>query len=120
MKKPTSIDEYIASFPKEMQDILQRVRETIKKELPGAKEIIGYAIPAFRLNDRNVLYFAGWKTHIAMYPIPVGDAAFTKEITPFITGKGTVQFRLNKPIPYDVIRLFAQGALKSNIDRYKK
>ena len=84
-----SIDEYIATFPGEIQKILEEMRATIKAAAPDAREKISYQIAAFELNDRNLIRFAGWKKHISIYPIPSGTEAFNKEIAPYMDGKGT-------------------------------
>ncbi len=99
----TSIDDYIADFPKEIQDILQRVRETIKSAAPDANETIKYAMPTFMLYG-NLIHFAAYKKHIGVYPVPLGDDKFNRDVAPFIKSKGTLQFPLDKPIPYDLIQ----------------
>ncbi len=102
-----SIDEYIASFPGETQKILEEIRATIKAVAPEAREKISYQIPAFELNGKNLIYFAGWKKHVSVYPIPPGDEAFEKEIAGYVDGKGTLKFSFNQPIP---LKLIAQVA----------
>jgi uncharacterized protein YdhG (YjbR/CyaY superfamily) len=99
----TSMDEYIASFPEEMQRILQEVRTTMKAAAPQLEERISYGIPTFTLNGKYVIYFAGWKNHISIYPIPTADAAFTEKIAPYMSGKGTLKFPLDKPMPLKLI-----------------
>ncbi|MDP2776513.1 MAG: hypothetical protein Q8O48_02640 [Anaerolineales bacterium] len=84
-----SIDEYIATFPADIQKLLEEVRATIKAAAPDAREKISYQIAAFELNGRNLVHFAGWKNHIAMYPIPSGSEAFDKEVSQYAGGKGT-------------------------------
>jgi len=98
-----SIDEYIAAFPEETQKLLEEVRTTIKAVAPDAKEKISYQIAAFELNGKNLVHFAGWKTHIAMYPIPSGTEAFNKQLSQYADGKGTLKFPLNKPMPLKLI-----------------
>ena len=98
-----SIDEYIAAFPEETQRLLEEVRTTIKAVAPDAKEKISYQIAAFELNGKNLVHFAGWKTHIAMYPIPSGTEAFNKQLSQYADGKGTLKFPLNKPMPLKLI-----------------
>lgn len=102
MKKAANIDEYIADFPAEVQEILETVRATIQKAAPEATEAIKYAIPTFILNG-NLVHFAGFKNHIGLYPAPSGIEAFEKEVAPYHTGKGTLQFPLDKPIPLKLI-----------------
>lgn len=116
MGKPTSVDDYIQTFPAEMQTILEKVRQAIAAELPDAEQTISYSIPTFKMNGQYLVYFAGWKDHISVYPIPPkGDKVFQKEIAPFRTGKGTLQFPLDKPIPYDLIRKIAQLHLEEKV-----
>jgi uncharacterized protein YdhG (YjbR/CyaY superfamily) len=99
----TTIDEYINSFPADMQVILEKVRQAIHKAAPEATETISYAIPAFDLNGKHVVFFAGWKHHISLYPLPAGDEAFQQAIAHYKRAKGSIQFPLDKPIPYDLV-----------------
>ena len=99
-----SVDEYIATFPEEIRHKLQELRATIKAAAPDAREKISYQIAAFDLNGKDVVYFAGWKHHISIYPIPSGDEAFNQAIAPYRDGKGTLKFPLNKPLPLELIR----------------
>ena len=100
--KAETIDAYIAGFPEAVQQALELVRQTIREAAPGATEAISYAIPTFKLGG-NLIHFAGYKNHIGIYPAPAGDAAFVKAITPYKSGKATVQFPLNAPMPLDLI-----------------
>ena len=120
MKKYQTVDEYIKSFPKEVEDLLLKVRETISGVVPMSEELISYGIPAFRIDGKNLIYFAGWKEHISLYPIPPGPATFNKKLAPFIKGKGTLQFQLNKPLPYNLIKEIVKFSLKRHVERYKK
>jgi uncharacterized protein YdhG (YjbR/CyaY superfamily) len=104
--KPTSpqnIDQYIADFPADVQEILHKLRVTIKKAAPKAEEGISYKMPSFNLNGQYLIYFAGYKKHIGLYPVPSGDEEFNKEISGYQAGKGTLRFPLDKPIPYKLI-----------------
>jgi uncharacterized protein YdhG (YjbR/CyaY superfamily) len=101
--KINSIDEYIDTFPEDVQPILKQVRRTIKAAAPQAGEKISYGIPTFTLNGKYLIYFAGWKHHISIYPIPVGDDAFNQEVAPYIAGKGTLKFTIDKPVPLKLI-----------------
>jgi uncharacterized protein YdhG (YjbR/CyaY superfamily) len=112
MPEHKTIDGYINTFPQSMQVLLQKVRHTIKQVIPNAEETISYQIPAFKLASKYVIYFAGWKNHISLYPIPTGTTAFIKKITPYVAGKGTLKFPLDKPIPYDVIEEVVKVKLK--------
>ncbi len=100
---PRTIDEYIAGFPGEVQEILQKIRAAIHAAAPEAKEAIKYRMPTFVLNG-NLVFFAAYKNHIGFYPVPVGVAAFERELSAYEeSGKGTVKFPLDRPIPYDLI-----------------
>ena len=101
-KQAATIGEYIAQFPTEVQQILQQIRETIRREAPEAEEAMRYQIPTFRLNG-NLVHFAAFKNHIGFYPAPSGIKQFQKELSGYETAKGTIQFPLDKPIPYDLI-----------------
>ena len=116
---PKSIDEYIGPFPKEVQAILEKIRQTIRKAAPGAEEVISYQIPAFKWRGKGLVAFAGWKQHVAMYPVPRGDAAFKREVSFYQTGKGTVQFPLDRPLPLGLIRKIVKYRLKENLEREK-
>ena len=103
-KKFETIDEYIESFPENVQDILEKLRDTIRKTAPGAAESISYQMPTFKLDRKRLLYFSAWKNHIGFYSIPVGDAAFRKELSPYSGEKGSLRFPMDKPIPYDLVK----------------
>ncbi|SJZ63412.1 iron chaperone [Sediminibacterium ginsengisoli] len=96
------IDTYISEFPKEVQVLLQQVRSTIQKAAPGAKEAIKYAMPTFVLNG-NLVHFAAFSHHIGFYPAPTGIEAFEKALSPYKTGKGSVQFPIGEPLPLKLI-----------------
>lgn len=100
---PASIDEYIAAFPPAIQEILQRIRQVIREEAPQAQETIRYQMPTFRLNG-NLVHFAAFQHHIGFYPTPTGIAEFERDLAAYKGGKGSVQFPLDQPIPYDLIR----------------
>lgn len=103
-KKPvTTIDDYINTFPSDVQPILERVRQTIRRAAPGAVETMSYGIPTFDLNGKHLVFFAGWKRHISIYPLPAGDEAFQQRIAHYKRVKSTVQLPLDKPIPYDLV-----------------
>ena len=112
---PENIDAYIAGFPKDMQVILQKVRETIRRAAPGAEETISYNMPTFKLNGNYLIHFAGWKRHISLYPFPSGAEDFLKEATGYKTsGKGTIQFPVNKPLPVNLITKIVKYRIKEN------
>lgn len=112
--KATSIDEYIAGFPKQIQALLQEVRETIKKAAPNAEETISYAIPTFKLNG-NLVHFAAFKSHIGFYATPTGHEAFEKELSVYKQGKGSVQFPLDKPMPLSLITKIVKFRVEKNL-----
>ena len=99
----TTIDEYISTFPDDTQAILEKMRQAIQKAAPDAMETMSYGIPTFNLNGKHLVFFAGWKHHISLYPIPAGDAAFQQKIAHYKRAKGTIQFPLDTPIPYDLV-----------------
>ena len=112
-----TIDAYIKTFPADVQSILEKIRQTIRKEIAKADETISYKIPTFKLNGRNLVYFSAWKNHVAIYPIPSGDAAFRKKIAPHIAGKGTLRFPLDKPLPLPLIREIVKRHVKASEQR---
>ena len=109
-----NIDEYIGGFPVEVQEILQKVRETIHRAAPKAEETISYNMPTFNLNGHYLIYFAGYKHHISLYPAPSGVPEFREEIAPYESGKGTLKFPLDKPIPYGLIRRVVKHRIKES------
>ncbi len=102
-KKFATIDDYISSFPEDVRTILEEVRRTIRSALPGAGETISYQIPTITLNGRHVVYFAAWRHHVSVYPVPAADEALERELAPYRAARSTVRFPLGKPIPYDLI-----------------
>jgi uncharacterized protein YdhG (YjbR/CyaY superfamily) len=102
-KHITTIDEYISTFPVNIQAILEKMRQAIQKAAPEAVETMSYSIPTFDLNGKHLVFFAGWKHHISLYPIPAGDEAFQQQIAHYKRVKSTLQFPLDKPIPYDLV-----------------
>lgn len=105
MKKGfTTIDEYIATLPKHVRAILEKIRATIRKAAPRATEVISYQMPTFKLNGKNLVHFAAYKQHIGFYPTPSGISAFKRELTKFKGAKGSVQFPLDEPMPLDLIK----------------
>jgi uncharacterized protein YdhG (YjbR/CyaY superfamily) len=119
MKRPTysTVDEYIADFPGEVQAILQKIRQTIQKAAPKAEEAISYQIPAFKLNGKVLIYFAAFKNHVSIYPAPRGAAEFKDELATYKGGKGTVQFPLDDAVPYDLIRRIVKFKVKQNLEK---
>ncbi len=97
-----NIDEYIATYPENIQDILQKIRQAIKTSAPEATEAISYGMPTFKLNG-NLVHFAAFKKHIGFFPTPSGVEAFKEELQGYQTSKGSIQFPLDKPVPYDLV-----------------
>ena len=114
-----SIDEYIGRYPKDIQVILQKIRLTIKRAAPDAKEAISYQIPTFKLG-RNLVYFAAFAKHISFFPTSSGITKFKKELGMYETSKGTVRFPIGKPIPYELISRITKFRVKEVIEKEKE
>ena len=114
-----TIDAYIDNFPEEIQKILQLVRTTIKTAAPDAREKISYAIPTFELNG-NLVHFAAFKNHIGFYPAPTGMVEFQKEFSAYKTGKGSIQFPIDQPMPLSLISKIVQFRVIENLQKAKK
>ena len=119
-KKVENIDDYISDFSVETQKYLNEMRELIRKLAPDSVESISYAIPTFSLNGKYLVYFAGFKNHIGLYPTPVGIEAFKEELSNYKTGKGSVQFPLNKPLPIALITKIVKYQIEQNEIKSKK
>ncbi|HEY9089682.1 MAG TPA: DUF1801 domain-containing protein [Anaerolineaceae bacterium] len=104
---PTTIDEYIAGFPADIQAKLQQMRAVIHAAAPEATEAISYQMPTFRLNG-NLVHFAAFKNHIGFYPTPQGIEEFQEELSRYKGAKGSVQFPLSEPIPFDLVTRIVQ------------
>lgn len=115
-----TVDEYIKNYPKEVQEILEKLRKIAKEIVPEAEETISYGIPTIKLNGKYVIYFAAFAKHIGVYPILKAEDSLLKEIAPFVKGKGTLQFPLDKPFPYDLFKKLVKSNLKQNLERTKK
>jgi uncharacterized protein YdhG (YjbR/CyaY superfamily) len=115
-----SIDEYISTFPEDVQKILQELRKTIKAAAPDAGETISYGIPTFTLNGKYLIYFGGWKNHISIYPIPTGTEAFNKQVSKYVEGKGTLKFPIDKPLPMKLITKIVKLRVAENLKRTDK
>ena len=119
IRKPENIDEYIGTFPNDVQEILEQVRMTIQEAAPDAKEKISYSMPAF---DQNgvVVYFAAFKNHIGLYALPTGHEAFAAELSKYKSGKGSVQFPLKEPMPFELITKIVKFRVNENLEKGKK
>ncbi len=113
-----SIDEYIATFPKDIQKILQELRATIKAAAPDSEEKISYQMPTFFMNG-NLVHFAAFKKHIGFYPTPSGIEAFQKELSVYDGAKGSVQFPIDEPMPLKLIRRIVKFRVAENIKKAK-
>ena len=109
-----TIDDYIADFPPAVQEILQTIRATVREAAPEATEAISYQMPTFKLHG-NLVHFAGYKNHIGFYPVPTGIEAFKEELSVYKQGKGSVQFPLDQPMPYDLIRRIVAFRVAENV-----
>jgi len=113
---PKTINEYIAGFPPDVQEILEKIRLTIRKAAPDAKETIKYRMPTFTLKG-NLVHFAAYKDHIGFYPVPTAIEQFKDELSAYQGGKGSVRFPLDKPIPYDLISRIVEFRVHENLAR---
>lgn len=116
--KATSMDEYIAGFPKDIQQMLQDIRTAIKKAVPEAAETIKYDIPTFTLNG-NLVSFGAWKNHIGFYPAPREVEAFKTALSTYNGTKSTVQFPFNKPLPLALISKMVKYRVEKNLEKAK-
>ena len=115
-KPPATIDDYIAQFPRDIQEKLQELRQAIREAAPKATETIRYQIPTFQLKG-NLVHFAAFKGHLSFFPTSSGVAAFEKELSGYKTSKGTIQFPLDKPIPLDLVRKIVAFRVRENLGR---
>jgi uncharacterized protein YdhG (YjbR/CyaY superfamily) len=109
-----TVDAYIAGFPSDVQTILEKIRRTIRSAAPGAQEAISYRIPTFKLNGTYLIYFAGFKTHVGLYPVPVDTAEFHDDLAVYGSGKATLKFPLDQPIPFDLITRVVKHKVKQS------
>ena len=111
-----NIDDYIATFPKDTQTVLKKLRATIRKAAPKAEETINYQIPTFTLHG-NLVHFAAFKNHIGFYPTPSGIEKFKEELSVYEGAKGSVKFPLDKPMPYALVTKIVKFRVKENLER---
>ncbi len=114
--KPSTIDEYIAEFPTDVQTIMQKLRQVIKQSAPQAEERISYGMPGFYQRGMLV-WFGGHKNHIGFYPTGEGVEAFKQELAGYKMSKGAVQLPLDKPIPYDLITKIVKHRVEENMKK---
>ena len=118
-KIPKNIDDYVDRFPKEVQQLLEKMRVTIRKAAPKAKETISYGIPTFTL-DGYLVYFAAYKSHIGFYPGASAITAFKKELSVYKGAKGSIQFPFDKPLPLALVSRIVKFRMKQDLGKYGK
>jgi len=118
-EQPQTIDAYISMQPENIRPLLEYVRRVIRNAAPQATETISYRIPTFRLNG-NLVHFGASKNHIGFYPTPSGIKAFSKELSPYATSKGAVQFPLDQPVPLDLIGRIVRFRVNENLKKNKE
>ena len=111
-----TIDDYIASFPTDVQAILEAVRQSIRKAAPGTEETISYQMPTFTLNGKGLVCFGSWKRHIGFYGIHAVDVALEQELSPYRAAKSTLRFPLREPIPYDLIERLVALLMRNRLE----
>jgi uncharacterized protein YdhG (YjbR/CyaY superfamily) len=109
-----NVNEYIEAFSQPIQDLLKQMRETILRTAPKAQESISYAMPAYKINGKPLVYFAGFKNHIGFYATPTGHKEFETELANYKQGKGSVQFPLDEPLPFELISKIVKYRVKLN------
>jgi uncharacterized protein YdhG (YjbR/CyaY superfamily) len=112
-KEYKNIDEYIATFPEEVQTVLQKLRQAIRDSAPEAKEAISYQMPAFKLNG-TLVWFAAFKNHIGFYPTSSAIKAFKEKLSSYEVSKGTIRFPIDKPIPFELVKEIVKFRVKQN------
>jgi uncharacterized protein YdhG (YjbR/CyaY superfamily) len=115
-KQFATIDDYIGSFPEDVQVVLEEVRLTVRRAAPGAGETISYQIPTVTVNGKYLMSFAAWKHHVGLYPVPTTDEAFEQELAPYRAAKATVRFPLREPIPYELIERLVAYRVKQRLE----
>ncbi len=116
MKKITTVDKYISSYPKDVQIIMEKIRHIIKDVIPNIEEEISYGMPSYRLNGKYLMYFAAWKNHFGLYPNPSNNSIIKKELKDYKQSKGAIQFPYDRPFPYDLLKKI----LKYRVEEIKK
>lgn len=115
MQKPMNVDAYIAQFPASTQEILKQFRDLILTNAPGAVESVSYGMPAYKLNGKPLVYFAGYEHHIGFYATPTGHEAFSKDLAKYKQGKGSVQFPLAEAMPWDLVKSIVEFRVAENL-----
>ncbi|HLP71369.1 MAG TPA: DUF1801 domain-containing protein [Bacteroidales bacterium] len=114
-----NVDEYIGSFPGTTRKLLEQMRKTIRAAAPEADESIAYGMPAYKLNKKPLVYFAGFDHHIGFYATPTGHAEFAAELSKYKQGKGSVQFPVDQPLPLDLVSRITKFRVKENSGKKK-
>lgn len=113
MKNYKDIDEYIKLAPKENQDTLKRIREVVNESAPNAEEAIKYGMPTLRIKNKNLIHFAVFKNHYGFYPAPSAIVEFKKDLEGYVTSKGAIQFPIDKPVPFELIKKIVEFRVKN-------
>lgn len=114
--KPENINEYISQFPEDVQDKLEKLRRVIREAAPDAEEKISYQMPTFA-QEGNLVHFAAYDSHIGFYPTPSGIEQFKEQLSVYKGGKGSVQFPLDQPIPYDLVSEITAFRVRENLEK---
>jgi len=113
MASPATVEEYLDTLRPEVRDVVQSMRDAVLAAVPDATERISYGIPTFDVDGRALVHVAGWKAHVSVYPLPDLDTPVGVEVAPYVAGRGTAKFPLDRPIPYDLIGRIAAALLES-------
>lgn len=114
------IEKYILQFPEDVQAILHKIRRLINDNAPGAVELMSYGMPGYKTNKKPLVYFAAFKNHIGLYATPAAHSEFKEELSKYKQGKGSVQFPIDKPMPYELIKRIVKFKVKENNMKAKK
>lgn len=120
MQKAATVEEYIASFPSDVQERLNQMRKTIKEAAPEANEGILYGMPGYKYLGKPLVYFAGYVNHIGFYATPTGHASFAKELSKYKQGKGSVQFPLSEKLPIALVKRITKFRVEENKEKLQK
>ncbi len=102
-QREAPVDAYIQSFPEQARAVLDQVRQAIRRAAPDVTETMSYGMPTYDRNGKHLVFFAGWKRHVSLYPLPAGDDAYQHDIAPFKGAKSALQFAYDRPVPYDLV-----------------
>lgn len=116
-EKFKTVDDYIRSFPDDIKILLEQMRETILRNAEGAEESISYRMPAYKLNGRPLVYFAGYRNHIGFYATPTGHSEFAEELSQYKQGRGSVQFPVREPLPLSLVERIVRFRVRENLNR---